>query len=114
MAKRAAKKHGDPIHPGEILADELEVMNMTAADLAVRLGVPKNRMYEIINEKRGITADTAMRLGAFFGGGPEIWLNLQRSYELDLIRDSIADELKSIKRYDPAANPPAQQPSLAL
>lgn len=99
MTKKNAKKFGDPIHPGEILADELEEISMTAAELAVRIGVPKNRMYEIINEKRGITADTAMRLGAFFGTGPKIWLNLQQAYELDLVRDSIADSIKTIKPY---------------
>lgn len=69
----------EPIHAGEILADELEAIGMTAAALAVRIGVPKNRLYEIINERRGMTADTAMRLGVFFGTGPNLWLNLQKS-----------------------------------
>lgn len=90
----------EPIHPGEVLADELEAIGMTAAALAVRIGVPKNRLYEIINEQRGVTADTAMRLGVFFGTGPNLWLNLQKSHELDVARQKIGDNLKAIKPYD--------------
>jgi len=56
---------------------------MTAMELGKRLGVPNNRLYQIINGKRDITADTAPRLGQFFGTGPELWMNLQKAYELD-------------------------------
>ncbi|MEO8991539.1 MAG: HigA family addiction module antitoxin [Nitrosospira sp.] len=94
------KKLTEPIHPGEILADELEAIGMTAAALAVRIEVPKNRLYEIINEQRGMTADTAMRLGVFFGTGPNLWLNLQKSYELDVAQQKIGDNLKAIRPYD--------------
>ena len=73
---------------------------MTAAALAVRIGVPKNRLYEIINEQRSMTADTAMRLGVFFGTGPNLGLNLQKSYVLDIARQKIGDNLKAIKPYD--------------
>ncbi|MEO9061561.1 MAG: HigA family addiction module antitoxin [Nitrosospira sp.] len=97
----------ESIHPGEILADELKAIGMTAAALAVRIGVPKNRLYEIINEQRGMTADTAMRLGVFFGTGPNLWLNLQKSYELDVARQKIGDNLKTIKPYDRNAVVPA-------
>ena len=97
----------EPIHPGEILADELEAVSMTAAALALRIGVPKNRLYEIINEQRGMTADTAMRLGVFFGTGPNLWLNLQKSYELDVALQKIGDNLKAIKPYDRNAATPA-------
>ena len=90
----------EPIHPGEILSDELKAIGMTAAALAVRIDVPKNRLYEIINEQRGMTADTAMRLGIFFGTGPKLWLNLQKSYELDVAQQKIGDNLKTIKPYD--------------
>ncbi len=83
-----SKERGQPIHPGEILADELEAISMTGADLAVKLGVPKNRIYQILNESRSLTADTAMRLSKFFGTSPDFWLNLQSSYELDCIRQS--------------------------
>ncbi len=96
-----------PIHPGEILADELETIGMTAAGLAVEIGVPKNRLYAIVNEQRGMTADTAMRLGVFFGTGPNLWLNLQKAYELDVARQKIGDNLKAIKPYDKKACAPA-------
>lgn len=89
----------DPIHPGEILHDELEVIGMTAAELAAKIGVPKNRMYHIIREQRGITADTALRLGLFFGTSPDFWLNLQKSYELDIARQHTKDALSNIIPY---------------
>lgn len=92
-----------PIHPGEILADELETIGMTAAGLAAEIGVPKNRLYAIVNEQRGMTADTAIRLGVFFGTGPNLWLNLQKSYELDVARQKIGDNLKDIKPYEKKA-----------
>lgn len=91
------KNPTEPIHPGEILAEELEAIGMTAAALAVRIGVPKNRLYEIINEQRRVTADTTVRLGVFFGTGPNLWLNLQKSYELDVARQNIGDNLESHK-----------------
>jgi len=95
------KKLNDPIHPGEILSDELENIGMTASVLAERIGVPKNRLYEIIKEQRGMTADTAMRLGVFFGTGPNLWLNLQMAYELDVARPKSTKALKKIRPYKP-------------
>ena len=92
----------DPIHPGEILADELKEIGMTAMELGNRLGVPNNRLYQIINGKRDVTADTALRLGQFFGTGPEFWMNLQKAYELDVGRQKIGNKLKRIKQYAPA------------
>ena len=97
MAK--AKKWNAPIHPGEILADELEFIDMTAAMLAQKIGVPKNRMYQIIKEERGITADTAIRLGVFFGQTPDFWLNLQKSYELDVAHQRLDSSIKKIVPY---------------
>lgn len=79
----------DPIHPGEILADELEAIGISAVELANRLGIPDNRIYLIIKGQRGVTADTALRLGKFFETGPEFWLNLQKSYELDVARQKV-------------------------
>jgi addiction module HigA family antidote len=76
----------EPIHPGEILADELEELEISAAELARRLKVPPNRISQIISGKRSITADTALRLGKWFGAGPKIWLNLQQAYDLDLAK----------------------------
>ena len=72
------------IHPGEHLAEELDVLNMSAAELARQLRVPTNRVTEILNGQRGITGDTALRLAHFFGTSPEFWLNLQSLYELRL------------------------------
>ena len=73
-----------PIHPGEILGDELAELEMSAEALARDLRVPANRISQIVAGKRGITADTALRLGHWFGTSPEFWLNLQKSYELRL------------------------------
>ena len=70
------------IHPGEHLAEELETLKMTAAELARQLKVPTNRITEILNGRRAITGDTALRLGHFFGTSAEFWLNLQTLFEL--------------------------------
>ena len=75
-----------PIHPGEILADELEEIGISAAELARTLGVPANRISQIIAGKRAISADTALRLARYFGTTPDLWMNLQKTYELDLAR----------------------------
>ena len=71
-----------PIHPGEHLAEELKELGISAAELARQLDVPTNRMTEIMNGQRAVTADTAIRLGHWFGGSAEFWLNLQKLYEL--------------------------------
>ena len=71
-----------PIHPGEVLADDLEALDMSAAELSRRLKVPTNRVTEILNGQRAITADTALRLAHFFGTSAQFWLNLQNLYEL--------------------------------
>ena len=73
-----------PIHPGEILREELKSLGMSANALAQALHVPANRISQILNGRRNITADTALRLAQFFGTAPEFWLNLQKSYELRL------------------------------
>lgn len=91
----------DPIHPGEILADELNEIGMKAYELADRIGVPRNRIYQIVGQRRDITADTALRLGVFFGTGPEFWLNLQQAYELDVAGRIIGDSLTTITPYQP-------------
>jgi len=75
-----------PIHPGEVLRDELDGLNMNAAELARAINVPANRISQILTGKRNISADTALRLGKLFGTGPQFWLNLQTAYELDLAR----------------------------
>ena len=74
----------DPIHPGETLREDLDALRMSAAELARRIEVPVNRITEILNGRRSITGDTALRLGRFFGTSGEFWLNLQKLYELRL------------------------------
>ena len=85
-----------PIHPGEILAEELESLNMSAAELGRVLHVPANRITQIIAGRRNITADTAMRLSRYFGTSAEFWMNLQKMYELDLARQTLKNELEQI------------------
>jgi antitoxin HigA-1 len=82
------------IHPGEILDDELQELGISAAELARTLHVPTNRVTQILNGQRGITADTALRLGQWFGTGPELWLNLQKSYELRLAQQQAGAEIQ--------------------
>ena len=90
-------KHMPPIHPGEILSDELTELNIAAAELARAIQVPPNRITQIIAGKRSISADTALRLGKWFGTGPRLWLNLQQAYELDLATQELKDTLGKIK-----------------
>ncbi len=85
-----------PIHPGEILAYELDQLKMSAAELARQIKIPANRITQIIAGKRSVTADTALRLGKLFGTGPRLWLNLQQSYDLDIAEQKLGDELNSI------------------
>lgn len=86
----------NPIHPGEILADEIKEIGLSAADLARKLRVPANRISQIIAGKRLITADTALRLARYFGTSPDFWMNLQKTYELDLARKELGNSLHVI------------------
>ena len=85
-----------PIHPGEILADELEALTLTATELARLLEVPANRITQIVAGKRAVTADTALRLAQYFGTSAEFWMNLQKLYELDAARQQIGQALAHI------------------
>lgn len=97
------------IHPGDILADELQELKMSATELAQILHVPTDRITQILNGKRDITADTALRLGHWLGTGAELWLNLQKSYELRLAEQEAGDEIRrKIKRYTPGSQAVAQ------
>jgi antitoxin HigA-1 len=84
------------IHPGEHLAEELEMLGMSAALLARQLGVPTNRVTEILNGQRAITGDTALRLGHFFGTSAELWLNLQSLYDLRLAEQKAGKSIKAL------------------
>ena len=88
----------DPIHPGEILMlDYLEPLGVTQHRVAVAIGVPLRRINEIVHGKRGITADTALRLARYFGTSERFWLNLQSRYELEVQRDRLAEALDQIE-----------------
>jgi antitoxin HigA-1 len=97
------------IHPGEHLADELQALGMSANELAKALGVPTNRITEIIRGKRGISGDTALRLGRWFGTGPDIWMNLQKNYELRLAAEAIGEGLEKIPEHQSKAKEMKQQ-----
>jgi antitoxin HigA-1 len=87
----------EPIHPGEFLQDELAELGMSAAELARSIHVPPNRISQILAGKRNISADTALRLGRWFGTGPQLWLNLQQAYELDRAQKRLGDRIKAIE-----------------
>ena len=90
-----------PIHPGQILADELAEINMTPAQLARALHVPSNRLYQIVAGKRAMTADTALRLEQWLGVEATFWMNLQKRYELDLAAEQIGEEIKrTVTRWE--------------
>ena len=86
-----------PIHPGEVLMEDfIEGFGITQHKLAVAIGVPPRRINEIVHGKRGITADTAIRLSRYFGTTPGFWMNLQMRYELDRAEDALGDTLSGI------------------
>ena len=87
-----------PIHPREILSDELEEIHLSAKKLADVIGVPPNRLYRILAGKRSLTADTALRLGQYFGMSADFWMNLQSAYELDSARHQLGSIIQRIPR----------------
>jgi addiction module HigA family antidote len=90
-----ATKKLDPVHPGEILLKEfIEPLRLSQNRLALALGVPARRINEIVLRKRGITADTALRLARYFKMSPQFWLGLQMDYELDVAEDMLEGRLE--------------------
>ena len=82
-------RHTTPVHPGEMLREEFLVpLGLSGNALAIAIGVPATRVGEILNERRGISGDTALRLGEYFRTGPEFWMNLQARYDLENARDA--------------------------
>jgi len=99
-----SKREIPPVHPGEILSEDfLKPMGISQYRLAHAIGVPPRRINEIVHGKRAITADTALRLGAFFGTDAQSWLNLQAHYDMEIARESLADVLESISPHREAA-----------
>lgn len=93
-----------PVHPGEILREEMEELEMSARALAEAINVPANRVSSIINGTRGITSDTALRLSRYLGTTPEMWMNLQKTYELRSAEIAAGKEIeKQIKPRPKAA-----------
>jgi antitoxin HigA-1 len=84
------------VHPGGILGDALEELGMSARGLARQIKVPANRITQIIRGERGISGDTALRLGHWFGTSPEFWMNLQKTYELNLARAEVGEEVRKL------------------
>ena len=85
-----------PIHPGEILADELQEIGVTPTELARQIDVPANRITQIIHGRRGITGDTALRLGHWFGTSAQFWLNLQTAYDIRVAQEKAGREIAKL------------------
>lgn len=100
-----------PIHPGEILADELEETGLSAEKLADLIDVPPNRIYQLIAGKRSMTADTALRLGQYFGMSADFWMNLQSAYKLDLRASVGASRTHTVSQNPPKSAPPQKSRS---
>ena len=85
-----------PIHPGEILADELEELGVSPTELSRQIRVPANRITQIVNGKRAITGDTALRLAHWFGTSPQFWMNLQALYDVRVAEQEAGTEIKTL------------------
>jgi len=92
MAK--SEKKLPPVHPGEVLKTVLEDAGISANAVALALRVPANRLTEILNQRRSISADTALRLARYFGTSAQMWMNLQSKYDLDSAQDALARRIE--------------------
>ena len=93
-----------PVHPGEILREELDALGLSANALSRALGVPVNRVTMIMNGQRGVSADTALRLARYFGTTPQLWLNLQKTWELRRAEIAAGREIAARVTPRPSAN----------
>lgn len=84
------------VHPGQMLAHKLEAIGVTPTELARQLGVPANRITQIINAQRGITGDSALRLAHWFGNEPEYWMSLQARYDLQVAEAEAGQEIRAL------------------
>ena len=92
----------DPIHPGKFLADELDALGMSVPQVAEVLHVPANRIYQLLKGQRALTADTALRLSQWLGTSAEMWINLQKLYELRLAEREAGEKIrKTVLRREP-------------
>ncbi len=94
-----------PVHPGEVIREDiLPALRLSKAEIARSLGIYRQMFYDIINEKKPVTAEMAVRLGTFFGNGPEVWLNLQKSYDLEAAKLKV--DTSKISVFQPAPTIP--------
>ncbi len=94
-----------PVHPGEILREEMEELGLNANAMAKAMAVPANRVSAILKGQRGVTADTALRLARFFGTTPQVWMNLQKTYELRVAENESGKAIaKNVKPWETAAS----------
>jgi addiction module HigA family antidote len=99
MAKKLA-----PVHPGEVLREEfMKPLKLTPYAIASKLGVPRTRIERVAREETPVTADTALRLGKFFGTTPGFWMNIQAQFDLETAADQIASQIAKIKAYEAVA-----------
>ena len=97
MSKSSTTTKFPPVHPGAILAEDLRDAGISMNQLAKEIHVPMNRISAIVNGKRGITGDTALRLARYWGTTAEYWMNLQSHYELEVAKDAIGSAISAIK-----------------
>lgn len=88
------------VHPGKILKEELEEMNISPTELARQISVPANRLSQLINAKRSVTGDTALRLGHWFGNDPKFWLNLQNQFDLAVAEKQMGTQINTLPTKD--------------
>lgn len=88
------------VHPGKILQEELEEMNISPTELARQISVPANRLSQLINAKRSVTGDTALRLGHWFGNDPKFWLNLQNQFDLAAAEKQMGTQINTLPTKD--------------
>jgi antitoxin HigA-1 len=94
-----------PIHPGEILGEQLRALGLTVRGFAVEIDVPPNRISQILRGRRAVTADTALRLGHYFGTDPRFWLNLQQSFELRSAEKAFGRKIARLPKLKTALAP---------
>ncbi|CAN5225052.1 HigA family addiction module antitoxin [soil metagenome] len=92
-----------PVHPGEILAEDLDELEISQSQLARALGVPRSRINQIVLGRRSIEADTALRLARFFGTSDHYWLNLQARWDLEIAKDALGDALAKVQPLSAAS-----------
>lgn len=96
----------DPIHPGEVLAEQIEALGVTASEAARALGVPHSRLSQILHGRRAMTVDTALRLSRWLGTDDEFWMNVQVRYDLDVAKDRTGEAIAlAVKPASVATHP---------